>query len=305
MKNKLFNLMDYFRNYFENQKRLSLATKKDAFKFSLKFSSFLLILIIAVAWLLPFAFMINTSFKDIRQIITESIFSSPNPYSVVTYQNAWRELDFANSFFTTLLITVASNFFIVFFSSLAAWQLARMNKWYSKAIFYMFLIVMIVPFQALMLPLMVIVGKMSLLNIPGLIFMYTGFGMSFSIFIMHGFLSGIPLSLEEAAKVEGYGPLRIYFKIILPLLKPIITTVIILNTMAIWNDFLLPYLVYQANPNGWTTAVVNLYKGLFGTYGTDYTALMAGLTILIIPITVFFVFMQKNIVSGITNGAVK
>ena len=137
--------------------------------------------------------------------------------------------------------------------------------------------------------------------------MYTGFGMGISIFMMHGFLKGVPVSLEEAAKVEGYGPFRVYWKIVLPLLKPIIITIILLNTMWIWNDFLLPNLVklQSENPDALTTLPVNMMHGLVGTYGVKINSLMAGLTMMIIPATVFFVFMQKQIIAGITNGAVK
>ncbi|MDQ0513840.1 raffinose/stachyose/melibiose transport system permease protein [Mycoplasmoides fastidiosum] len=285
--------------------QIHLKEKRDALKISGRITFFTFLTIIALVWLFPFFLMVNTSFKDISQLVLNDIWAFPKPYETESWNQAFKALDFVQSFFTSLLVTIFSNFFIVLFSSLAAWQISRSKKWYAKFLFYLLLIVMIVPFQAIMLPLISVMAKMSFINLPGLIFMYTGFGMSLSIFMMTGFLKSVPISLEEVARVEGYNPIRVYFKIILPLLRPIITTIVILNTMWIWNDFLLPYLVYQQNQNGFTTTVVKLYDGLVGTYGTDYTALMAGLTILIIPITIFFIFVQKNIISGITNGAVK
>ncbi|UVD81902.1 carbohydrate ABC transporter permease [Mycoplasma iguanae] len=281
--------------------------KKSPTLVALKITFFTFLVAIAVIWIFPFFLMINSSLKSTSDFIFENVLklAKIGQGASQNYSNAYVALNFWESFWITLLITVLANFFIILFSSLAAWQLARNKKWYSKIIFYLFLIVMIVPFQAIMLPLVSIMGKLHFMNIPGLIFMYTGFGMSLSIFMMHGFLNTIPVSLEEASKVEGYNPLRIYFKVIIPLLKPIITTIVILNTMWIWNDFLLPYLIYQNNPNMPTTTVVKLFTSLVGTYGTDFKSLMAGLTILIIPVVIFFIFAQRNIVAGLTKGAIK
>lgn len=297
--------MNFFKNNYFRTKTYKLKQNHNIYKTASKITFYTFVIIISLVWILPFILMINTSFKDQSQIILNSIFNLPKPYITSTYYEAFNALDFGSSFFVSLMVTIFSNFFIIMFSALAAWQLVRCKKWYSKLIFYTMLAVIIVPFQAIMLPLVTIMGKMSLLNLGGLIFMYTGFGMSISIFMMHGFLKTIPTSLEEAAKVEGYNPLRVFFKIILPLLKPIIVTIIILNTMWIWNDFLLPYLVFQQNNKSLTTTVVKLFTSLVGTFGTDITALMAGLTILIIPIIIFFISVQKNIVAGITNGAIK
>ncbi|CAC13273.1 MULTIPLE SUGAR ABC TRANSPORTER PERMEASE PROTEIN [Mycoplasmopsis pulmonis] len=274
-------------------------------KKALKISLILLLTLISIMWLFPYFLMTNTSFKNITELITKNIFALPSKYEGPNYQRAFQALNFAESFSVSLLVTIVSNISIIFFSSITAWQLARSKRLISKIIFYMFLITIIVPFQAIMLPLIYLMGKMKFLNLFGLIFMYTGFGMPISIFMMHGFLSNIPLSLEEVSKVEGYRPIRVYFKIILPLLKPIIATVAIINTIWIWNDFLLPYLVYLSNSHSPTTTIIRLQEGLVGTYGTDFTAIMAGLTILIIPIVIFFIVMQKNIISGITNGAIK
>ncbi|WP_051449505.1 carbohydrate ABC transporter permease [Mycoplasmopsis cricetuli] len=283
----------------------SLLSFNFARKKALKISLILFLVIASFVWLLPYLLMTNTSFKNQGDLIIKNIFALPNPIRGENYQNAIHALKLSESFFVSLFVTIFSNVFIIFFSSLTAWQLARAKTLISKIIFYLFLITIIVPFQAIMLPLITIMGKMKFLNLFGLVFMYTGFGMSISIFMMHGFLSNIPLSLEEVAKVEGYNPFRVYFKIIIPLLKPIISTIVIINTIWIWNDFLLPFLVYLSNSHSPTTTIIRLKEGLVGTYGTDFTAIMAGLTILIVPIIIFFLVMQKNIISGITNGSIK
>ncbi|WP_240532063.1 carbohydrate ABC transporter permease [[Mesomycoplasma] collis] len=249
--------------------------------------------------------MTNTSFKNLGELVRKSIFAFPDSYNGSNYQRAFSALRFSESFFISIFITIVSNLTIIFFSSICAWQLARSKKLISKIIFYCFLITIIVPFQAIMLPLISVMGRIYFLNIFGLIFMYTGFGLSMSIFMMHGFLSNIPLSLEEVAKIEGYNPFKVYFKIIIPLLRPIIATILIINTIWIWNDFLLPFLVYLSNSKQPTTTIVRLREGLIGTFQTDFTAIMAGLTILVVPIIIFFIIMQKHIISGITNGSIK
>ncbi|VEU59580.1 carbohydrate ABC transporter permease [Mesomycoplasma neurolyticum] len=272
---------------------------------ALKITLLLTFILVSVFWVLPYFLMINTSFKTEKDLQINGLFLLPQKYITKNYDRAIKVLHFSESFFVSVLISVVSNISIIFFSSLTAWQLARSKTLISKIIFYLFLITMIVPFQAIMLPLMRVMKVMNMQNIFGLMFMYTGFGVSISIFMMHGFLSNIPLSLEEVAKVEGYNPLKVYFLIILPLLKPIITTILILNTLWIWNDFLLPLLVYQNNISQPTTVTVRLYTGLFGSEDNDTLGMAAGLTLLIIPIIIFFIIMQKNIISGITNGSIK
>ncbi len=285
--------------------KYSLKQKRVSRKVAGKYTMIVFIGIVAILWLIPFLLMLNTSFKDNLELYTSKFGDIVNKPTDTSYKNAVDAIGFPTSLIISIVVTLLSNITIIFFSSLAAWQLARSKTWYSKAIFYTILVTMIVPFQAIMIPLMNVMGNIHLANIPGLIVMYTGFGMGISIFMMHGFLKGVPAALEEAAKVEGYNPIRVYFKVILPILKPIIVTVVLLNTMWIWNDFLLPYLVHIQNPESPTTMPVKLNIGLIGTYGTQINSLMAGLTIMIIPAVAFFVIMQKQIISGITNGAVK
>lgn len=283
-------------NYKENP-----ISKKSVLKITL----ITFVAILSILWLFPFLLMLNQSFKTNMEIYQTKVYDFVKKPTFDNYSKASQSMQFWKTIWISLIVTILSNLTIIFFSSIAAWQLVRSKTWYSKTIFYIILITMIVPFQAIMIPLMNVMGSMNLANIPGLIFMYTGFGMGVSVFMMHGFLKGVPYSLEEAAKVEGYNPFRVYWKIVLPLLKPIIITIIVLNTMWIWNDFLLPYLVSIQNPDNPTTLPVKLNTSLIGTYGAQINALMAGLTILVIPAVIFFITMQKQIVAGITNGAVK
>lgn len=283
-------------NYKENP-----ISKKSVLKITL----ITFVAILSILWLFPFLLMLNQSFKTNMEIYQTKVYDFVKKPTFDNYSKASQSMQFWKTIWISLIVTISSNLTIIFFSSIAAWQLVRSKTWYSKTIFYIILITMIVPFQAIMIPLMNVMGSMNLANIPGLIFMYTGFGMGVSVFMMHGFLKGVPYSLEEAAKVEGYNPFRVYWKIVLPLLKPIIITIIVLNTMWIWNDFLLPYLVSIQNPDNPTTLPVKLNTSLIGTYGAQINALMAGLTILVIPAVIFFITMQKQIVAGITNGAVK
>ncbi|MEE3928144.1 carbohydrate ABC transporter permease [Mycoplasmopsis ciconiae] len=276
-----------------------------------KISVYAGIIIFIILWLFPFYIVLTTSGKSIAESIStpeNSILSLPRSWKFfsINYKQAIVDTNYFVSFFITLFVTLMSNLFIIFFSSLTAWQLARTKKWYSKVIFYAFLIAMIIPFQSIMFPLLNIAGFLHLKNIYGLIFMYIGFGSSLSVFMIHGFIATIPISLEEVAKVEGYNPIRTFFKIVLPLLKPIITTIVILNTMWLWNDFLLPYLALAlgSSSSNEFTLVVSLYKKL-NAFQSNTPAFMASLIIIIIPILIYFVIAQKNIMSGITSGSVK
>ena len=279
-----------------------LFTRKQANRLFIMF----LIVSLAVVWIMPFLIMVFASLKTKAEVILaeEPIYFPPRNLEFENYKEALDALEIGKSLLNSILITVFSNLSIIFFSSLAAWQLLRMKKWYSRIIFFTLLITMIVPFQAIMIPLISNMRNFNLTNMFGLVVMYSGFGIAQSTFMMYGFLRAIPTSLEEVAKIEGYNPIRVYFKIILPLLKPIIITIILLNTMWIWNDFLLPSLVYLENDSVLTLPVA-LNRNLVSDFNVQINYLMAGLTILIIPAIVFFILMQRRIIGGVTRGAIK
>ena len=263
-----------------------------------------IIAVLLIMFLLPFLLLLNTSFKTAMDMFGGSALKLPNPATSVPYTKVMHIMSFWHSLWWSLLIVMASNVIIIVISSMAAWVLIRRKEWYSKLIFYTILTVMIVPFQAIMLPLMMNAGKMHMLNVYGLIFMYTGFGVGLSIFMMHGFLKSVPVALEEAAAIAGAGPIRTFIKVVFPIMKPIFITLFVLNTVWIWNDFLLPSLVLT-DLKGPQTLPVKLYKGAVGTFGTQWNILMAGVTLLVIPTVVYFIFAQKYIISGVTQGAIK
>lgn len=283
-------------------------TKIKARKLTFKWAIGCIVLSIAMLWLVPFISMLLSSFKadyETNSIsMNESFWKLPIRWRTENYSQAINKINFSTTFLNSLIITICSNIVIILFSSMAAWQLLRMKKWYSKVIFYSLLVTMIIPFQAIMIPLIQNSRKMHLINIPGLILVYGGFGMAQSTFMMHGFLKAVPSSLEEVAKIEGYGPIRVYFRIILPLLKPIIITVILLNTMWIWNDFLLPRL-WNLENSSVSTMPVMLNVRFSGSFNTRLNLMMAGITIMIIPAIVFFILLQKRIIGGVTRGSIK
>ena len=218
------------------------------------------------------------------------------------YVDAFEKLDFLRAFGMSVLVSVVSIAIIVIFTSMAAWNLQRTRGKKSNIIFMMFVVSMLVPFQAVMLPLVNIMGKLNMLNVPGLIFMYFGFGSSLSIFLYHGFVKSIPKELDEAALIDGCSKWQTFRYIIFPLLKPISITVAILNTVWIWNDFLLPSLVI--NQAGTRTIPLSMFF-FFGQYTKQWDLALAGLVLTIIPVLIFYFFAQKQVLSSMVEGSVK
>jgi raffinose/stachyose/melibiose transport system permease protein len=188
---------------------------------------------------------------------------------------------------------------------MSAWIMVRSKTKLAYIIFMSFVAAMLIPFQAIMYPLIQFFDTMGLKNIPGLILMYGGFGLSMSTFLYHGFVKGVPLGVEEAAFIDGCNIFQMFFMIVMPLLKSITVTVIIINAMWIWNDYLLPFLVIGNSEN--KTLVLALYfaRILAGQYGNPWQLIFPAVLITIIPIIVVFLFLQKYIVKGISAGAIK
>lgn len=260
-------------------------------------------IIIALIYLSPLYLVVSNSFKSQKGIAINSMdlpfgeFFRPD-----NYIKAFEELDFVHSFANSLGITVISTVIIIVFSSMAAWMLVRNKTKLSTIIFFIFAAAMLVPFQSVMLPLINLMGKIGFLNRGGLIFMYLGFGSSLSIILYHGFIKSVPQELEEAAIIDGCNTFQVFWKIVFPLLKPITVTVSILNAMWIWNDFLLPQLVI--NKPQWHTIPLKMFY-FFGQYSKKWNLALPGLVIAMIPIVIFYIFAQKHIVKGITQGSIK
>lgn len=266
------------------------------------FSVEILAIILGLLFLVPFYYVISNSLKPFSEILT-STSALPKVLQFENYVNAFEKLDFLKVFSNSLIITVASNIVLVVFCSMAAYMLVRTKKKISNIIFMTFVAAMIIPFQSIMIPLIKTAGSLHLLNsIWGLVIMYLGFGSGMTIFLYHGFIKGIPVELEEAAIIDGCTRFGVFWRIVFPLLKPITVTTVILNSLWIWNDFLLPSLVLQ-NPELRTIPLATFF--FFGQYTKQWDLALAALMIGIIPLLIFFFAMQKHIIKGITSGSIK
>lgn len=265
----------------------------------------LLLVLLAALTLVPLFLVVQNSFKS-RFYISGDPFALPNKETFVALENYISGLSaggFFAAFGRSLLITVVSVGLIVLCTSMAAWYLMRVRTALTKGMYYLFVFSMIVPFQMVMYTMTYLVGRAKLNTVLGMPFIYLGFGAGLSVFMLCGFIRGIPRELEEAATIDGCNPVQTFFLVVLPLLKPTAVTVAILNTMWIWNDYLLPYLVLGTEKK---TVPVAIQIAMQGAYGSaDYGGLMAMLVLAMIPIVVFYLFCQKYIIKGVVAGAVK
>ena len=265
------------------------------------------LIIIFIAYMFPFIMVVINSLKEKRDII-KSPFSWLFTIKGLSFDNfvkAFTQMDFLNAFKNSLIVTVSSTVLVTLLAAMLAYYIVRHNNKISKITFALMVASMIIPFQAIMIPLVSIYGgTLNVLNHRiTLIFMHTGFSMAMSVFMFHGFIKGnIPIALEEAAYIDGCNHAQIFFKIVFPLLKPIISTMVILNSLAFWNDYLLPSLVLTDTEL--LTLPLSTYS-FYGTYSADYGTIMAGLLLCVIPILILYVILQKQIIGGVVSGAVK
>lgn len=253
-------------------------------------------------FLAPFLLTILNTFKTTQEYVENPI-SLPVHFNFDNYIKAFKDMNFATGFINSIIITVVGVFIIVFFSSMTAYLFARFKWKINKVMFFIMIASMTVPFQVVMIPLVTIYGSAGILDSKlTLLFMYLGFGTPFAVFTFHGFIKGVPISLEEAAYIDGCSRLRTFFQIVLPLLKPVISTVIVLDVLWIWNDYLLPSLILLSPKL--RTLPLSTYN-FFSSYSVDYSPLMAGLVMTIIPVLILYLFLQKYIIEGISEGAVK
>ncbi|HBA63042.1 MAG TPA: sugar ABC transporter permease [Lachnospiraceae bacterium] len=265
------------------------------------------LIIIFIAYMFPFLMVVINSLKQKRDII-KSPFSWLYTIKGLSFDNfvkAFTQMDFLNAFKNSLLVTISATALVTLLAAMLAHYIVRHNNTISKLTFALMVASMIIPFQAIMIPLVSIYGgTLNVLNHRAtLVFMHTGFSMAMSVFMFHGFIKGsIPIALEEAAYIDGCTNAQTFFKIVFPLLKPIISTMVILNALAFWNDFLLPSLVLTDKKL--LTLPLSTYS-FYGTYSADYGTIMAGLLLCVIPILVLYVVLQKQIIGGVVAGAVK
>ncbi len=267
-----------------------------------------------ILFMIPFAMVVLNSAKTSKEIIVNAV-AMPASWSQlgVNIQRIFTNptVDYLGAFGDSVIITVVSLLVIVVFSSMAAWVLVRNEKsTWSIIIFMVFVAAMVIPFQVLMYPLvrwLRILGNalhLKLLgSVGGMVFAYLGFGSSLSIFIFHGFIKNIPYELEEAATIDGCSHPRIFFSIVFPLLKPIIVTVLILNGIWIWNDYLLPYLVLGSNGAVQTLPVA--VTAFAGAYLKQWDLILTSTLLAIIPIIILYLFAQRYIIKGMVEGSIK
>lgn len=266
---------------------------------------FFVLLALSVLFLVPIIIVIINSFKS-RIYISSQPLKLPNAETFVAlenYINGVTSSDFFSAFLRSLFITVVSVILIVLFASMAVWYIVRSNSKITKGIYYMLVFSMIVPFQMVMYTMTYVTNRANLDNVFGITFVYLGFGAGLSVFMLCGFIKSIPLEIEEAAMIDGASPIQAFFTVVFPMLKPTAITVAILNTMWIWNDYLLPYLVLGSDKK---TIPVAIQLAMQGAYGSaDYGGFMAMLVLAIVPIIIFYIFCQKYIIKGVVAGAVK
>ncbi|PCS07727.1 sugar ABC transporter permease [Lactococcus plantarum] len=265
---------------------------------------FLVLLIMGFVTIFPVAFMLMNSFKSQSEIV-DSPLALPKEITFKYISHAMTEINLLPSFLLTVVITVVAVSFIVLLSSSAAWMMVRVKSKLAIIILLVFTASMLIPFQAVMYPLISIFENMGLKNVSGLIIMYGGFGLAMSTFLYHGFMKSVPASLEEAAIIDGANVFQVYFKIVMPLVKPTTVTVIILNAMWVWNDYLLPFLVLGDSENKTLTLALYYAKMKDGPYSVPWDLMFPAVLITVIPVIILFIFLQKQIIKGMADGAVK
>ena len=270
-------------------------------------------IILALIILSPFILVILNSAKTSADIVISPL-SIPNKWGqmLTNFKNVINNdsFNYWKSFFSSLFITVVSLALLSLFSSMTAWVLCRNKKKWSGFIFMLLVAAMVIPFQVVMLPLLSTFRNISnffgiqmLQSYQGVIFAYLGFGGSMSVFILHGFIKGIPRELEEAAWIDGCSPEGTFFRIIFPLLKPVQMTILILNGIWIWNDYLLPSLMLGLNGKIKTLPVA--VSAFVGSYVKQWDLILSAAFLAMIPIIILFLFAQKQIIKGIVDGAIK
>lgn len=261
-----------------------------------------IMILLALLFLSPFYFLLANSVKSFGEILSDAA-SWPQTFMWSNYANAWKLARFSEAFRNSLIITIISVALISLFSAMAAYRMVRANNRFNQILLLLFVAAMVVPFQTIMIPILKVVNVLGVNNsFTGLIISHLGLSIPMAIFLFHGFIKSVPLEIEEAATVDGCNPISAFFRIVLPLLKPMLMTIIVLNALGIWNDYLLPSLILQAP--GLRTIPLATFS-FFGQYTKQWDMALPALTIGIAPIVIFYLFMQRYIVEGIAAGSVK
>ena len=263
--------------------------------------------VICIAYIMPILIVLMNSFKSNAAVNTET-FAFPDANSFVGFQNYIKGMTFGNYPFLkavgySLFITLASTVLILVCTSMAAWYVSRVGSFFSKIVYYLCVFSMVVPFQMVMFTLSRTANRLSLDTPWTIPVIYLGFGAGLAVFMFCGFVKSIPLEIEEAAAIDGCGPVRTFFQVVLPMMKPTMISVGVLEIMWVWNDFLLPYLVLDRTEYMTIPIVIQHLKGSYGQ--VDMGATMALILLSILPVIIFYLCCQKHIIKGVAAGAVK
>ena len=263
--------------------------------------------ILCIAWVYPIFMILFNSLKKETSISTGSAFQIPNAESfagLANYVNALTSKGFLSALWYSLVITISSVVLILIYCSMCAWFITRVNSKVSKALYYLFVFSMVVPFQMLMFTLSATADRLHLSSPYTICIIYLGFGAGLAVFMFCGFMKSIPITIEEAAMIDGCNPIQTFFLVVLPILKPTLISVGILETMWLWNDYLLPYLVLDRTKGYMTIPIlIQYFRGSFGK--VEMGPMMASIMMNIIPIIIVYLLCQKHIIKGVAAGAVK
>lgn len=262
----------------------------------------IVLILVTLLFLAPFYFVLANSVKPFGAIIRNAA-AFPETFHFANYVNAWEIVNLPQVLLNSFIVTAFSIAGMIIMGSMSAWRMVRTPRRLHRILFILYVSAIVIPFQSVMLPMIQIADEIGLLNSrPGVVVIYYGFGLPLTVFLLHGFVKGIPHELEESAYVDGAGTFTTFFRIVLPMLQTMIITVVILHTMWVWNDFLLPLLVISD---------ANLYTiplGIFNFFGRHqdrWDTALATLTMGMSPIVLMFIFLQQYIISGVTAGSIK
>lgn len=260
------------------------------------------VILVALLFLAPFYFVVANSVKPFGAIIQNAA-SFPETFEFQNYVRAWEQVQFPIVLMNSIIVSTFSIAGMVLFGSMAAWRMVRRPHLVSRVMFLLFVAAMVIPFQSVMIPMVKVARVLGIINSrPGVIMIYFGFGMPLTVFLLHGFVKGVPRELEESAYIDGCSTLQSFFHIVLPMMRVMIVTVIILQALWIWNDFLLPALVLFSRDLH--TIPLGIFR-FFGQHMDRWDSALATLTMGMLPVIVLFLFLQKYIIRGVAAGSVK
>ena len=262
--------------------------------------------IISLVWIYPVFIILINSLKDNRSITTSDVFRLPTAESFAAFSNyveSVTQMGFLKSFWYSVVISVTSVILIMICCSMAAWYIVRVNSTFAKIFYYLCIFSMVVPFQMVMFTLATTADRLKLNTPYNICVIYLGFGAGLAVFMFTGFVKSIPLEIEEAAMIDGCSPLQTYYHVLIPILKPTIISTAILETMWVWNDYLLPTLVLDIQKYRTIPMAIQYFRGSYGS--VNMGAMMASIMIDVIPIIILYLVCQKYIIEGVVAGAVK